>query len=196
MPVDARDGDVANWISADDVTTTLKGMRARHVLVVSDSCYSGALARDTIGRLATPMERERYLKKMGEGMSRTLMASGGNEPVADGGGGEHSIFAATLLRGLDEMEQEVFAAEEIFFQFVRESVAGKSDQTPEYNPLRNSGHENGDFVFHRKTASATSEESNEAKKPAEAAPKTPTNKQPVNRPSSPGKINGTKTKKP
>jgi hypothetical protein len=31
-------------------------------------------------------------------------------------------------------------------------VAGKADQTPEYNPLRNSGHESGDFVFVRKQA--------------------------------------------
>jgi hypothetical protein len=29
-------------------------------------------------------------------------------------------------------------------------VAGSSDQTPEYNIIRNSGHEGGDFVFKRK----------------------------------------------
>ncbi len=150
LPVDARDGDVANWISADDVTTSIKGMRAKHVLVVSDSCYSGTLARNTVSKLTTPLEHDKYLRKMAEGISRTLMASGGNEPVADGGGGAHSIFAGALLRGLELIEQPVFTADELFFQFVREPVAGKSEQTPEYNPLRNSGHESGDFVFVRK----------------------------------------------
>ncbi len=28
-------------------------------------------------------------------------------------------------------------------------MAGRAEQTPEYNPLRNSGHEAGDFVFTR-----------------------------------------------
>lgn len=150
LPVDARDGDVSNWISADDVTTSIKGMRAKHVLVVSDSCYSGTLARNTVSKLTTPLEHDRYLRKMAEGTSRTLMASGGNEPVLDGGGGRHSIFASALLRGLEQLEPSVFTADELFFQFVREPVAGKSAQTPEYNPLRNSGHESGDFVFVRR----------------------------------------------
>jgi hypothetical protein len=30
---------------------------------------------------------------------------------------------------------------------VRERVIGKADQTPQYNNIRNSGHEGGDFVF-------------------------------------------------
>ncbi len=85
-----------------------------------------------------------------EGRSRTLIASGGDEPVADGGEGGHSVFAGALLRGLAQTEREVFTAEELFYGYIREPVAGRSDQTPEYNPLRNSGHESGDFVFFRK----------------------------------------------
>jgi hypothetical protein len=77
------------------------------------------------------------------------MASGGNEPVEDGGGGGHSVFANALLRGLRQMDERVFTAEELFFRFVKEPVAGKSDQTPEYSPIRNSGHDTGDFVFIR-----------------------------------------------
>jgi hypothetical protein len=87
---------------------------------------------------------------MKQGPSRILMASGGNEPVADGGGGGHSVFANALLRGLREMEDRVFTAEELFFRFVKEPVAGKSEQTPEHSPIRNSGHDSGDFVFIRR----------------------------------------------
>jgi formylglycine-generating enzyme required for sulfatase activity len=96
---------------------------------------------------SSPVEREQFLQKMSAGRSRTLMASGGDEPVADGGGGGHSIFASALLSGLRQMERPRFTASELFSDYVIERVAGRADQTPVYNPLRNSGHESGDFVF-------------------------------------------------
>jgi hypothetical protein len=150
LPVNAALQDNVDWISADDVTVNIKGISARHILVVSDSCYSGTIVRSITPRAAPPAVRERYLRRMLEGRSRTLIASGGNEPVADGGAGGHSVFASALLRGLAQTERDTFTAEELFYSYIRESVAGRSDQTPEYNPLRNSGHESGDFVFFRK----------------------------------------------
>lgn len=149
LPVDARLDDNSNWISADDITSNIKGVPAKHVLIVSDSCYSGTLTRGLEASLPAPSERQRYLQKMWAGKSRTLMASGGNEPVADGGGGNHSIFANALLRGLAQMERDEFTAGELFREFIEESVGGRANQTPEYNPLRNSGHENGDFIFNK-----------------------------------------------
>jgi uncharacterized caspase-like protein len=150
LPVDARLDDNSNWISADDITSNIRGIPAKHVLIVSDSCYSGTLTRGLEASLPAPSERQRYLQKMWAGKSRTLMASGGNEPVADGGGGgKHSVFANALLRGLKGMEREQFTASELFSDYVAESVAGRANQTPEYNPLRNSGHESGDFIFTR-----------------------------------------------
>lgn len=147
LPVDARLDDNSNWISADDITSNIKGIPAKHVLIISDSCYSGTLTRGLEASLPAPSERQRYLQKIWASKSRTLMASGGNEPVADGGGGNHSIFANALLRGLAQMERDQFTAGELFREFVAESVGGRANQTPEYNPLRNSGHENGDFIF-------------------------------------------------
>ena len=150
LPVDARKGDNANWISADDVTTNVKGITAKQVLIVSDSCYSGTLARGIEVGISEPVTRNRYLQKMLNGKSRTLMASGGNEPVADGGGEGHSVFARAFINGLNQMDRDMFTAEEIYYNFIREAVTGKSNQAPEYNPLRNSGHESGDFVFVRR----------------------------------------------
>lgn len=150
IPIDARPDNNVNWISADDITTNIKGIPARHILLVSDSCYSGMIPRESRISLTTPRERERYLQKMIDGKSRILMSSGGNEPVADGGGSGHSVFAAALLKGLKQMDVDVFTSEELFYQYVREPVAGRADQAPQYNPIRNSGHDSGDFVFFRK----------------------------------------------
>ena len=150
LPVDAEPDDNSNWISADDITSNIRGIPARHVLIVSDSCYSGTLSRGLEVVSSVPALRERYLQKMSAGRSRTLMASGGNEPVADDGGvGNHSVFASALVRGLQQTEKTQFTAAELYREYVEEPVAGRASQTPQYNPLRNSGHESGDFVFVR-----------------------------------------------
>lgn len=149
LPVDATRDDDSNWISADDITTRLRAIPARHILVISDSCYSGSLNRELGEARSSAGVRQQFIRRMMAGHSRTLMASGGDEPVADGGGGQHSIFAGALLKGLREMDKPMFTAGELFTYHVEEQVAGKAQQLPEYNPIRNSGHEAGDFVFVR-----------------------------------------------
>jgi hypothetical protein len=147
LPVDARLDDLSNWIIADEITTALKVIPAQHVIIVADSCYSGTLSRGIGEALPRAADRTQYVQRMFSGHSRTLMASGGDEPVSDSGGGGHSVFAAAFLRGLREMDQGAFTATELFHNHVEERVVGSAEQTPEYSPLRNSGHQNGDFVF-------------------------------------------------
>ncbi|HKU75800.1 MAG TPA: caspase family protein [Pyrinomonadaceae bacterium] len=150
-PVNASPEDSTEWISADDITISLKGMDARHVLVVSDSCYSGAIPRagEVVGT-SRLTERERYIRKMMSGTSRTLIASGGVEPVEDNSGNGHSVFANAFLNGLRRIENNPFTAEELFYDYIRIPVAGKSPQTPQFDPLYNSGHDSGGFVFFKK----------------------------------------------
>jgi hypothetical protein len=152
LPVNARREDNANWISADDITANIKAIPSKHVLVVSDSCYSGALSRNSEIVPVDPKvsEREKYLLNVSERRSRTLLASGGNEPVLDGGGGLHSVFAKAFLTGLVQSNRQIFTAEELYMGYIKESVAGKANQNPEYSVIRNSGHENGGFVFIRR----------------------------------------------
>jgi formylglycine-generating enzyme required for sulfatase activity len=147
LPVDARKDRTTNWIIADDITSNIKRVASKHILLVSDSCYSGTLSRAATAELGSKAEHDEYIRKMLERPSRTLMASGGNEPVADGGGGNNSVFAAALIKALGESDKSQFTADELFHGRVRAIVAGKSDQVPEYHDIKNSGHEGGDFVF-------------------------------------------------
>jgi hypothetical protein len=103
----------SNWILADVLTTDVRVLPARHVLIVSDSCYSGGLTRDA-DVAVRPADRSVFLEKMLSARSRTLMASGGNEPVTDGGGSGHSVFADAVLGGLNAITRESFSAEELF----------------------------------------------------------------------------------
>ncbi|HEX8072235.1 MAG TPA: caspase family protein [Pyrinomonadaceae bacterium] len=164
LPVDATNADPANWISSDDITTSIRALPARHVLIVSDSCYSGGLGRGDrsgLGSTPEPSARERAergraraIQRLRQRMSRTLMASGGDEPVQDSRGDQkHSIFANALLRALREMDGDTFAAADLFHdQKIRDVVEGNSEQQPEYSPLRNSGHDGGDFIFSRRVS--------------------------------------------
>ena len=148
LPIDAQSDSPTEWIMADDITSNIKRIISRHILIVSDSCYSGALTRAVSGDLSkSGEEREEFIKKMIERPSRTLMASGGNEPVSDSGGGNHSVFASSFLKALSEADKSLFTAEELFHGRVKEIVTGKSEQVPEYNKIKNSGDEGGDFVF-------------------------------------------------
>jgi len=74
-----RAADQAYWFPVD----AEKNNSSRHVLVVSDSCYSGMLTRDVSGTLwrdarttlGDPVERDAYLQKLMQGKSRYVMAS-------------------------------------------------------------------------------------------------------------------------
>ena len=154
LPVDAAIDGNANWISADDITTNIRAIPSRHVVIISDSCYSGAIQNVTMrGRpiAIDPQETNAFLAKKLQEKSRTLLSSGGDEPVADGGGDGHSIFAQALLDGLRIMEFDKFTADELYTMYVNRKVAGQSGQDPHYFPLARSGDEGGDFVFIRTT---------------------------------------------
>jgi len=45
LPTDAEKSDDTNWILAERVTSNLKRLEAKQILIVSDSCYSGTLMR-------------------------------------------------------------------------------------------------------------------------------------------------------
>jgi hypothetical protein len=149
-PADAENNSHDDWIVANEITGAVRAIPARHVLIVSDSCYSGLLVRDVTPHFGT-VEYDTYLERVFRGKSRSLMSSGGKEPVADGDGSHsnHSVFANALLAGLRDFNMDSFAAEDLFNRYVRQKVAGRSSQLPEYSLLRNSGHEDGDFVFFR-----------------------------------------------
>jgi uncharacterized caspase-like protein len=134
-PVKAQPDDVSEWISADDISTSLKAIPARHILIISDSCFPGTLLRGiTILRNAVSgTERERTLTKLRERRSRELLASGGDEPVADGGAGAHSIFAAAFLRALQAADQPEFAVGDIFAGVV--ASVSEFKQLPRFAPL-------------------------------------------------------------
>lgn len=142
LPVDATKNDELNWVSNSAITTSLKAMGAKHVLIVADSCYSGKLARGLHIVQKTPD----YYSRIAQKRARLVLASGGLEPVVDSGGtGNHSVFASALITALSE-NKGIIDGNELFSRIRRPIMLG-ADQTPEYADIRKAGHDGGDFVF-------------------------------------------------
>lgn len=150
LPVDADKDDNTKWLESRSISDQFKLISAKHVLVVADSCFSGTMTRSVNQGLSKNSTRENYLNKLFEKPSRVLIASGGNEPVTDAGGKGHSIFSDVLITALKAPFEPIFTAEELMTRHLKESVAGRTEQTPEYKVVRNSGHDGGDFIFVKK----------------------------------------------
>jgi len=159
LAVDAEPDSTANWISNITITDILNTMSSKHILVVSDSCYSGTMTRSSLTRLEagmTPEKHLKWIKKMLKKQSRTALTSGGIKPVLDTGGGQHSIFAKAFIDTL-ENNTEIMAAYKVYRQvaaLVNDAAAAtRFDQVPEYAPIRYAKHEAGEFFFVPKGAS-------------------------------------------
>lgn len=148
LPVDARVDTRANWLTTITVTDTFKAMAVKHAMVVADSCYSGTLLRDSGIRSQDSAEGETYFLRMAQKRSRTALTSGGLEPVLDGGGNNHSVFAKAFLAVLNE-NRAILDGQQLASQ-IKRLVVFNSPQTPEYSDIRYAGHEGGDFLFVRK----------------------------------------------
>lgn len=139
IPVGAKPGTSANWISNADITDRLKGIKANKILVVSDSCYSGTLVR---GLHVRATQKGKRLK------TRTALTSGGVEPVSDGGGGKLSIFCRAFTQALKNNQDEISG--EALFRQIKAQLELDADQTPRYRPIGKSGHQVGGEFYLRK----------------------------------------------
>jgi hypothetical protein len=140
LPVDADLEDKKNWIRNSTITDAIKGMDAKHVLLMADSCFSGTLLR------STQVKRTgKFYTQMATRTARLVMTSGGVEPVMDGGGDGHSVFARSLLAKL--RTPEIIIDGTSLYQAIREPVVMSSEQVPQYSNIRFIDSDGGDFLF-------------------------------------------------
>lgn len=151
VPIDAVAGLPPTYLSASTISEAIDRIQARKVVLISDSCFSGALMR---GGTAANEEidskaRVNSLLALARSKSRLLISSGNNEPVSDAGGNGHSVFAQALLNGLANEVYDEFSARELFDSYILNTVTANAKQEPQFRPLENVGHEGGDVIFVR-----------------------------------------------
>jgi hypothetical protein len=141
LPVDAQEDSDVHWISNATITGYLRSIKAKHVMIVADSCYSGTLTRG----IALSVKAPDYLERLARERARVVLSSGGLEPVADGGGGGHSAFARHFIDTLRDNPNVLDST--TLYAKIRRPVMLAADQEPELADIRKAGHEGGDFLF-------------------------------------------------
>jgi hypothetical protein len=131
-------------------------MKARHVLVIADSCYAGTILRaddDDIAKRGSEETDQNWFMRMSKTVSRKALTSGGTEPVIDKAAGtDHSIFARELIERL-EYNERVLESTEIYRMIKKDvharakRIVGDDAQAPAYAPIPGTGDLGGDFLF-------------------------------------------------
>ncbi len=113
LPVDAERDSKTNWVSNADITGEIKAIEAKHVLIVADSCYSGRLSRSLEDMRGIYRKDSDYFARIAQKRARSVLSSGGLEPVGDSGGkGLHSVFASAFTDALAENRQIMDSTEQ------------------------------------------------------------------------------------
>ena len=153
LPVDAEQGNPRNWISNAAISDILNTLKAKHVMVVADSCYAGTLSVAAMPRVDESMPddlQKEWIMAMSQARARTVLTSGGVAPVLDGGGDGHSVFSRAFLETLRNSDG-IIEGHSVYRQVLnRVQTKARSlnvQQIPEYAPARYAGHEAGEFFF-------------------------------------------------
>lgn len=149
LGVDA-DPDLPNtWLLAEHVSDKIKQIKAKRILLVTDSCFSRRRVRSVSMSVGRGLDPKRF-KLLARFQSRYVLTSGANVPVYDQSGDRtHSLFAKFFMEVLRQ-NKNVLSGEMLSYEMayrVRESIDNPERATPTYNILQDVGHKAGDFFF-------------------------------------------------
>jgi len=140
LPVNAEQDEEGDYIGNDKIIRYIKAIKARHIFLMADACFSGSLLTETRSSLTERLE---------EKASRWVLTSGRNEVVSDGKSGKNSPFAASVLEILGGKKTESVLVSDIV-QYVKKQTAKRTStkQVPIGGALFIPQDKGGEFVFH------------------------------------------------
>lgn len=140
VPYDANDTPV-DFVENSVVKDFIGAIKARHVFLVADSCFSGTFLSTTRGGI-----KESKYEDLLNKTSRWMLASGGEEMVGDGAKGKNSPFACNLLEFLTLNSNKHLSVEEII-RYVSIVTASEAKQKPVGASIENIGHDGGQLIL-------------------------------------------------
>ena len=147
VPADARYGRTNDYISYSFLLKVIKSFEVHHLMLLVDSCYSGAIfvSERSMGAGRADFSR------LDKDPSRWVMASGRNEVVPDGVSGGNSPFARELIDTLGRYKDEGIRMSTLVNKVVTATIHN-SVQTPLGRPIFGVGDKGGEFIFYPKGA--------------------------------------------
>lgn len=140
VPADASES-ISDYIPNSSVIDAIEGIDAKHILLISDSCFAGTFLTQT-----RDASFDTHYSKLEERRSRWLLASGREEKVSDGSPGQGSPFANSLVQFLKEHDSSYLSLSELF-TVVQKQTGISSKQQPLSAHIVGVGHEGGQMVL-------------------------------------------------
>ncbi len=123
----------ANWLPNSQILGLIQNIKATHVLLISDSCFSGDLLNVTRGIAPSSFDIP-YFKEAYQRTSRQVITSGASETVPD-----ESEFTLQLKMALQKNSSS-FIDPLMLFNQIR---LGVSETLPLFGSLSGTGHQEG-----------------------------------------------------
>lgn len=145
IPVDGTSSNATNWLSNRTILRAINTIPAGHVMIVSDSCFSGTLTKeaDIFGR-----RQNIHIRDAVERRTRTALSSGDVELVIDRlePDDTNSVFTREFVMLLKN-NPGIMSGQQMS-NILRGNVRKRFDQTPQYGAVLSAGHDDGsDFFF-------------------------------------------------
>lgn len=138
VPVDGE--DEANFILNSTIRDFLKPIKAKHIALIFDSCFSGSFVLNKDASVGS---------RLSEKASRWALAAGNIELVSDGIAGRNAPFTGALLDVLKNSTETELGIQELFVEARNLTISRGAKQTPIGGQMAMDGNDGGEFVFYR-----------------------------------------------
>lgn len=140
VPVEGSVNDRSSWITNKEIGNYLKtdAIKAKHVLLIVDSCFSGSSYSGQRGRL--PRVTDELITQVYEHTSRQVITSGGIKPMIADGFSDNSVFTHFLVKSLEE-NIEPFLLPSGLFKIIKTGVGKSAGLVPMLGTLKDTGEE-------------------------------------------------------
>ncbi len=142
IPVGGDTEESSSWISNKDIFNYLKidAIKAKHVLLIADSCFSGDSFRSYRGEIGGVTDE--VIKQAYKQGSRQVITSGEIKPEVEDGMSDNSIFMHFLTKGLNENKKPFLIPSELF-KGIKVGLEKNSNQAPRFGTLKDKGEKKG-----------------------------------------------------
>ncbi|ENV03512.1 caspase family protein [Acinetobacter sp. NIPH 817] len=137
---DSKFDDPTTWFDINNLISFLSYSKAKHIAVISDSCFSGSIFDRTRGGGLDALEDKK---------SRQALTSGGLEKVSDGHENDNSPFNKAIQLTLNENDSDTLTFN-AFCENTIKNFSSTRKQTPEYGSLSIQGDAGGTYIFKKK----------------------------------------------
>ncbi len=153
LPVDAHAERSVRWINHAVISDHLDRIEARSILVLADSLFAASLTSDS-SALLLGSQAQLTSDAIRSGLnrrSRLVISSGSERPITDTIDPQHSRFARSLIEVLEDND-EVIRDNMLYARVAVNTRTRSRDDadgatSPEIRPIRDAGHEGGDFFL-------------------------------------------------